>query len=116
MKKHTKLYLKHFNYGTEDFIPCELTGLRAIDIHHIIARGMGGTSDTEDIDNLMALTREAHSILGDVTEFIPTLKEAHIYFMDYEVPYIQVDPHNPIFDRLLINYKTLIQQWRTKLH
>ena len=30
-------------YDETDFIPCEVCGAQAIDIHHIEARGMGGT-------------------------------------------------------------------------
>ena len=30
-------------YDETDFIPCEVCGGQAIDIHHIEARGMGGT-------------------------------------------------------------------------
>ncbi len=55
MKKHTKLYLDYFGYGIEDFIPCESCGAKAVDIHHIEARGMGGDKKADDIKNLMAL-------------------------------------------------------------
>jgi hypothetical protein len=42
MKKHTKIYLNYFGYDTTDFIPCEVCGSQAVDIHHIECRGMGG--------------------------------------------------------------------------
>jgi len=58
MKNHTKVYLNHFGYTGEDFIPCETCGARAVDIHHIEARGMGGTKKGDTIDNLMALCRD----------------------------------------------------------
>jgi hypothetical protein len=54
MKNHTKLYLKYFGYDTSDFIPCEVCGDKAVDIHHIECRGMGGTKELDNIDNLMA--------------------------------------------------------------
>ena len=60
MKPYTKLYLKHFGYGQEDFIPCEICGARAVDIHHIEPRGMGGSKLMDTPENLMALCRECH--------------------------------------------------------
>ena len=48
MQKHTKVYLKHFGFDSSDFIPCETCGSKAVDIHHIDARGMGG-SDKNNI-------------------------------------------------------------------
>lgn len=77
MKKHTKIYLDYFGYGMEDFIPCELCGSRAVDIHHIIARGMGSSKDKDTIDNLMALCRSCHVEFGDIKDFIEYLKEKH---------------------------------------
>ena len=65
MQRHTKLYLKHFGYDISDFVPCEVCGSRAIDIHHIESRGMGGTKKQDTIDNLMALCRECHIEYGD---------------------------------------------------
>ena len=57
MKNHTKVYFKHFNYGIDDIIPCEICGNKSVDIHHIYGRGKG--KDT--IGNLMALCREHHN-------------------------------------------------------
>lgn len=65
MQKHTKIYLKHFGYDITDFIPCEVCGCRAVDIHHIEPRGMGGSKKADTIDNLMALCRECHIEYGD---------------------------------------------------
>jgi hypothetical protein len=45
MKKHTKLYLQEMGYDETDWIPCEVCNRQAVDIHHIEARGMGGTSN-----------------------------------------------------------------------
>ena len=77
MKNHTKVYLNHFGYTGEDFIPCETCGQRAVDIHHIEARGMGGTKTGDTIDNLMALCREHHLQYGDKKQYIEFLKEIH---------------------------------------
>jgi hypothetical protein len=43
MKNHTKVYLKGLGYDTTDWIPCEVCGSKAVDIHHIESRGMGGS-------------------------------------------------------------------------
>lgn len=76
MKKHTKLYLESFNYDTSDFIPCEICEAKAVDIHHIDARGMGG-SDKDNIDNLMALCRNCHIKFGDKKQFKDMLRREH---------------------------------------
>jgi 5-methylcytosine-specific restriction endonuclease McrA len=75
MKKHTKVYLDHFGYGIEDFIPCEVCGSRAVDIHHIDCRGMGGSKKKDDISNLMALCRSCHIEYGDKKGYIDFLRQ-----------------------------------------
>lgn len=77
MKKHTKIYLKHFDYGVDDFIPCEVCGSRAVDIHHIDCRGMGGGKDKDTIENLMAVCRNCHVEYGDKKQHIEFLKSKH---------------------------------------
>lgn len=77
MKKHTQIYLNHFNYDTSDFIPCESCGTKAVDIHHIESRGMGGTKNADIIDNLQALCRECHMKFGDKKEYKNWLKSIH---------------------------------------
>jgi len=58
MKKHVKIYLKHFDYGEQEYIPCESCQRQpAVDIHHIIYRSRGGDNS---ISNLMALCRLCH--------------------------------------------------------
>jgi len=57
MLKHVKAYLKYFGYGEQSFIPSEISGAQATDIHHIIYKSRGGK---DDILNLIALTREEH--------------------------------------------------------
>jgi 5-methylcytosine-specific restriction endonuclease McrA len=73
MKKHTKIYFEHYGYDISDFIPCEICGAKAVDIHHIDARGMGGTNK-DNINNLMALCRKCHIYYGDKKEFKDYLK------------------------------------------
>ncbi len=62
--------MKAFGYDLSDptqFIRCERTGNRAVDIHHIISRGRGGE---DRIENLMALTRAQHLEYGDKNQYI----------------------------------------------
>lgn len=77
MKAHTKVYMQAFDYGEQDFIPCEICGSRAVDIHHIERRGMGATDQKNDIVNLMGLCRLCHIRYGDKKNFIEWLKEIH---------------------------------------
>lgn len=79
MKKHTKIYLDFFGYTTADFIPCEVCGAKAVDIHHIEARGMGGDpkGDKDVIENLQALCRNCHNAYGDAPKHMKMLKIIH---------------------------------------
>lgn len=83
MKKHTKLYLSYFGYDESYFIPCEVCGDQANDIHHIECRGMGGTSKPEAIENLMAVCRNCHLKFGDKKDYKELLKEIHLNIMRY---------------------------------
>jgi predicted restriction endonuclease len=71
------MYLNHFGYDISDFIPCEVCGKTAIDIHHIEARGIGGSKEADNIENLMALCREDHLKYGDKKQYKEFLKEKH---------------------------------------
>jgi len=42
VKPHTKIYFKYFNIALDEVVSCEVCGKRAVDIHHIEARGMVG--------------------------------------------------------------------------
>ena len=77
MQKHTKAYIKYFDYIVGDFIPCEVCGAQAVDIHHIEARGMGGTNKDDLIKNLMAVCRKCHIKYGDKTKYKDWLKALH---------------------------------------
>tara|TARA_R100000900_G_C3262391_1_gene149833 strand:+ start:292 stop:549 length:258 start_codon:yes stop_codon:yes gene_type:complete len=78
MKKHTKIYLKHFDYGEQDFIGCEICSRRAVDIHHIEARGMGGSKTKDYIENLAALCRECHISAETEPKFNEKVKQVHL--------------------------------------
>jgi hypothetical protein len=64
-------------YDESDFIPCEICKAKAVDIHHINARGMGGTGTKDTIENLMALCRICHVRYGDKKKFIEILQSIH---------------------------------------
>jgi 5-methylcytosine-specific restriction endonuclease McrA len=77
VKKHIVVYLDHFNYDTDDFIPCEVCGAKAVDIHHIKARGMGGSNTKDVIENLQALCRKCHLDFGDKKQWMDFLINKH---------------------------------------
>lgn len=89
MKNHTKIYLDFFGYDKTDFIPSELSGAKAVDIHHIDCKGMGGdpNGEKDNIFNLMALTREEHELYGDKKEFMMFLRTSHLNFMTLHKPF-----------------------------
>ena len=77
MRKHTQIYLQGMGYKKTDFIPCEVCGSQAVDIHHINARGMGGSKTADVIENLMGLCRKCHIEYGDKKQYKEFLKEIH---------------------------------------
>ena len=58
MQHHTKVYMNFFYYGIEDFIPCEMCGSRAVDIHHLEKRNK---TKNDFIENLIGLCRDCHN-------------------------------------------------------
>jgi 5-methylcytosine-specific restriction endonuclease McrA len=64
-------------YKNSDFIPCEVCGRQAVDIHHIKARGMGGSNDKDVIENLMAVCRSCHLGYGDKKQWVDFLIDKH---------------------------------------
>lgn len=81
MQKHTKVYFQFFGYSGYEFRPCEICGGVAVDIHHIRARGMGGSKKRDVIENLMGLCREHHDQYGDKEKHREYLIEVHTEFM-----------------------------------
>lgn len=77
MKKHTKIYFDYFGYRIPEDCFCEICGSPAVDIHHIEARGMGGSTSKDVIENLMALCRKCHIEYGDVPSVKEELKRIH---------------------------------------
>jgi hypothetical protein len=77
MKKYTRTYLTYFEYDETDFIPCEVCNKQAVDIHHIEAKGMGGSKTKDNIENIMALCRDCHMKYGDKKQYKDFLKQIH---------------------------------------
>ena len=59
MKSHTKVYMQFFDYGEQDFIPCEMCGSKATDIHHIERRTRNKVTN-DFVENLVGLCRDCH--------------------------------------------------------
>ena len=73
--------MEHFKYGETDFIPCESCfNKRAVDVHHIDARGMGGVAELrlDVIENLVGLCRECHNKAEHSDEFNERVKRKHL--------------------------------------
>lgn len=96
MAKHIKVYEDFF--GCRD---CELTGLPRGDVHHIRARGSGGSKLRDNIENLMALNRIAHDYFGDKKQFKEWLQEWHEEYIINRVPMYLSRPDDPIFREFL---------------
>lgn len=78
---HLKVYMDMMGYDSSDFVPCEVCGKKAVDIHHIEPRGMGGSKQKDNIENLMALCRACHIRYGDKTVWKDYLKKKHRSFI-----------------------------------
>ena len=74
--------MEHFGFGEQDFIPCEICGTRAVDIHHLERRGMGGSTTKDHIENLMALCRKHHLICEADLDYNEKAKQIHFYYLE----------------------------------
>jgi hypothetical protein len=90
--KHQKVYDDFFEIDAHNPRVCELTGVPASDIHHIDARGMGGRSSMDTIQNLMCLTRSLHEYFGDKKDWKKDLREAHEWFTINRAPFVVSNP------------------------
>lgn len=73
MKAYKKIYAEAFGYDPDDktsFIPSEISGDPAVDIHHICNR-------EDRIENLMAVTRIEHKDYGEVKDLMYYLLKIH---------------------------------------
>ena len=82
MQKHTLNYLQGMGLDSSDTILCEVCGSQAVDIHHIEARGMGGSNEKDTISNLMGLCRQHHIEFGDKKQYKEYLKKVHYEYME----------------------------------
>lgn len=102
IQTYTKVYFEAFGYDYEDdsvFVPSELTGKKAVDIHHIIGRGKCGENR---IENLMALTREEHVKYGDKVSSMVVLLEIHRDFLGKH----NIEYDNNWFEKWITHYKS----------
>jgi len=86
MQKHTKIYFDFFGVEYDQVsgwhnCKSEISGLPAVDINHIECRGMGGSKTKDNIENLMALTREEHERYGDKKQHIEYLRTIHLDYI-----------------------------------
>ena len=75
MQNHTKVYINFFGYGEQDFIPCEMCGSRAVDVHHIEKRNK---TKNDYIENLIALCRDCHINAESDTSFNSYCRIQHL--------------------------------------
>lgn len=76
-KEYIKTYLNYFGYSEGDYIPSEISGSPAVDIHHIEHNG----TRKHNIENLIALTREEHIKAHNYELKKEYLKKIHNKFM-----------------------------------
>lgn len=76
MQSYTKIYLKHFGYGIDDFIPCEICNSKSTELHHIHNRSHRKDL-LNDIINIMAICRSCHEKYGDKVQFKDWLQNIH---------------------------------------
>ena len=86
--KHRKIYREHFGLGPDDFAPCEVSGGRGSDVHHIFGRvkceawDTYGITHADDIHNLMFLSRDIHQWAGQNEFYNEWLMKIHLGFLD----------------------------------
>jgi len=78
MQRHTRIYMIFFDYGEQDYVPCEMCGQRCKDVHHIDRRGMGGSDEKDYIENLAGLCREHHDKAEAEPEYNEMVKFKHM--------------------------------------
>lgn len=89
MKNYKQVYCDYFGHQEDDTILCEITGSIAVDISHNKARGMGGSKHKDVIENLMALTRGAHTFLEQNPRYYWWFQLVHMHFMVTRTPYAE---------------------------
>ena len=86
MKAYKKNYCDFFSLDQSDWIECsikiECSGAPAVDIHHIEARGMGGSKEYDNVENLIACCRSCHTSVEGVKELKPMLVKIQAAIME----------------------------------
>jgi hypothetical protein len=91
MQKHTKVYFDFFDYGMEDFIPCEMCGSKATDVHHLTKRSKIGSKQERDyIENLIGLCRDCHNKAENDNMFNMFARIKHLENICFQV-YAMID-------------------------
>lgn len=103
MSKYKDIYYEFFGYDKGEFIPCEISGAKSDDLHHIDCRKIGGSKLKDNIENLIAVTREEHVKYGDKKQYMLLLYETHLKF---------IRDQNP---RYKINWENIPQAYRESL-
>ena len=79
MRNHTKVYMTFFYLDESDEICCEMCGAcPGQDIHHIKARGLGGSKCMDYIENLICLCRDCHNRAETDKEFNTYCRIEHL--------------------------------------
>ena len=87
MVKHKKVYFEATGLSPVEFVECEVCGGRAVDIHHIQPRGMGGSKSRDNIENLMAVCRPCHHEADFGTKLSKEyLYEIHLQYLSRILP------------------------------
>jgi len=76
-QEYVKIYCKALGYDAKDptfFVPSEISGERAVDVHHIINR-------EDRIENMMAVTRKEHQDYGEIKDLKVLLLKIHRRFL-----------------------------------
>ncbi len=82
IKLHKKIYFEFFGYGEQSFIPCEICGGVAVDVHHSIPRGRGGSKTKDYIENLIGVCRSCHNKCEDGKISKEEQMEIHLRFIE----------------------------------
>ena len=77
MTDYARNYLEFFGLDKYDPIEDPVNGLPAVDFHHLVARGMGGSKKRNGAWNLIPLTRDNHNQAERDQEFNERLKRIH---------------------------------------
>lgn len=77
MVKYKKVYLDYYGLDVTDYIGCEICQAKAVDIHHLEIKGMGGSKTKDYIENLIAICRSCHTKCHSSIKFNTKAKEIH---------------------------------------